>query len=687
MREGGLDAPTRHPIAWRDEDFYDSEKIDAELRRVFDICHGCRRCFNLCDSFPRLFDLIDESESGELDAVDSKGFKQVVDACTLCDMCFMTKCPYVPPHEFDLDFPHLMLRYRAAEFRAGEPGFIKRQLTETDRNGKMARFAAPIANWSSKCGNTLTRPALEAVAGVHRDAHLPKYHGKTFAARAKADPPQVDRTAPAFGRKALLYATCFINYNNPDIGVAAQSVLARNGVETEVFYPGCCGMPQLEYGDLARVAANAKRIAAEVRPWLDKGYDVVSLVPSCSLMMKFEWPLLEPDDENVKALSAAVYDASEYVVDIARKEGLAQGLKPLRRRQRAHRLPCPGAEHGRESRRDAAAAPRHRDQGDRALLRPRRLVGGDEGELRGGAEGRPAGRQAGAGQQARLRRLRVPARPRPHRPGHGEGRERAARRRAGCPSDPDHRPRLRLSAEGDAMTAKSEITRADIMPMEEYGRVRDDRRRTISAMKRARRVPVGPDTTFYFENYDTMLHQVHEMLYVEQGGEAQIEDELRAYNPLIPRGEALVATLMIEIDNPVRRAKALRELAGIETHIAMIIGDARVAAVSDDDAERTTPDGKTSSVHFLRFPFTPRADRGVQDGARPGHPRRRAPQLHAHDGSVGRDPPGPRRRLRLSPFSVTRGLVPRVHGGLDRRNECGDDGGDTLRRLDRRRSR
>ncbi|MDZ3836267.1 MAG: DUF3501 family protein [Rhodospirillales bacterium] len=154
------------------------------------------------------------------------------------------------------------------------------------------------------------------------------------------------------------------------------------------------------------------------------------------------------------------------------------------------------------------------------------------------------------------------------------------------------------------MTAKSEITRADIMPMEEYGQVRDDRRRTISAMKRARRVSVGPDTTFYFENFDTMLHQVHEMLYVEQGGEAQIEDELRAYNPLIPRGEALVATLMIEIDNPVRRAKALRELAGIETHIAMIIGDARVAAVSDDDAERTTPDGKTSSVHFLRFPFT-----------------------------------------------------------------------------------
>ena len=117
MREGSLDAPTRHPLAWRDADFYDDDKIDAEVRRVFDICHGCRRCFNLCDSFPRLFDLVDATESGEVEGVQSSDFKQVVDACTLCDMCFMTKCPYVPPHEWALDFPHLMLRYRAAELR------------------------------------------------------------------------------------------------------------------------------------------------------------------------------------------------------------------------------------------------------------------------------------------------------------------------------------------------------------------------------------------------------------------------------------------------------------------------------------------------------------------------------------------------------------------------------------------
>ncbi len=167
------------------------------------------------------------------------------------------------------------------------------------------------------------------------------------------------------------------------------------------------------------------------------------------------------------------------------------------------------------------------------------------------------------------------------------------------------------------MPAKTEITRADLMPMADYGRVRDDRRRQMATMKRPRRVAVGPDAAFYFENYDTMLHQVHEMLFVEQGGEAQIEDELRAYNPLIPDGRTLVATFMIEIDNPVRRAKVLRELAGIETHISFVIGEMRVGAVSDDDAERTTADGKTSSVHFIRFPFKPEQIEAFRaDGAR-----------------------------------------------------------------------
>jgi glycerol-3-phosphate dehydrogenase subunit C len=329
MREGSLDAPTRHAIDWHNPDFWDETKLDAELRRVFDICHGCRRCFNLCDSFPRLFDLVDATPNGLVEEVASDSFKPVVDACTLCDMCFMTKCPYVPPHEFNLDFPHLMLRARAVDARNGKVAWSERQLTETDRNGKLAGMAAPLANWANDARNGLTRPVLEAVAGVHREAKLPKFHGKTFAVRARRNPPAVNAEGPAKGRKAALYATCFVNYNNPGIGEATQAVLARNGVETKVVYPRCCGMPQFEHGEIERVAATAKAVAAEFSSLIDDGYDVVALVPSCALMLKFEWPLIVPDDPLVKKLAEATFDISEYVVDIAKRHGLAPGLQPL----------------------------------------------------------------------------------------------------------------------------------------------------------------------------------------------------------------------------------------------------------------------------------------------------------------------------------------------------------------------
>ncbi len=329
MREGSLDAPTRHPIAWKDPDFLDEAKLDEELRRVFDICHGCRRCFNLCDSFPRLFDLVDESESGELDTVDSADFKPIVDACTLCDMCFLTKCPYVPPHEWNLDFPHLMVRYRALQLKKGEISSIEQRLTETDKNGKLGCGVSGVANWASKRGNALTRPIMEGMLGVHRDAALPKFEGTRFTAASNANPPTINADAPAHGRKAVIYATCFAEYNNAAIGHATRAVLAKNGVEAEIAYPTCCGMPQLEHGDLASVAAKAEKAAAEMVAWIDKGYDVIAPVPSCALMLKFEWPLILPDNENVKRLAQATADITEYMVDIAKNEGLAEGLTPL----------------------------------------------------------------------------------------------------------------------------------------------------------------------------------------------------------------------------------------------------------------------------------------------------------------------------------------------------------------------
>jgi glycerol-3-phosphate dehydrogenase subunit C len=329
MREGSLEPPVRHPIRWQDPDFYDMARIEAECERVFDICHGCRRCFNLCDSFPRLFDLVDNSATGELDAVDKADYKKVVDACTLCDMCFMTKCPYVPPHEFDLDFPHLMLRYRAAEQKQGKISWMEQQIVETDRNGKLGAMTAPITNWATDTKNKLTRPLMEKIAGVDRAAALPKFHGRTFTMRARRESPAINREAPAFGRKAVIFATCFVNYNNPQIGEAARAVLARNGVETEVSYAGCCGMPQLEHGELEKVAEAARRTAKDLLAYVDKGYDVVAMVPSCALMMKFEWPLILPDDPDLERLAQATYEIDEYIVDIAKKEGLAPGLQTI----------------------------------------------------------------------------------------------------------------------------------------------------------------------------------------------------------------------------------------------------------------------------------------------------------------------------------------------------------------------
>ncbi len=334
MPEGSTKAPIRHSLDWQNPDFYDEEKLDAELRRVFDICHGCRRCFNLCDSFPRLFDLIDASPSGELHDVKSDLFKPVIDACTLCDMCFMTKCPYVPPHEFNLDFPHLMLRHRAVDNKKGKVSFTDQELTKTDRNGEIAKYMAPIANWATATKNKFSRNILEKIADIHPEAELPEYAAKTFVARAKNHELEVNQQAPAYGkRKAVIYATCTMNYNAPDLGMLARAVLAKSGVASEVLYPSCCGMPQLEQGDIADVVANARKVAEAFKPWIENDYDVIALVPSCALMLKLEWPLLMPKDEPayeaVKKLSAATFDLSEYVVDIATKHGLAEGMQPL----------------------------------------------------------------------------------------------------------------------------------------------------------------------------------------------------------------------------------------------------------------------------------------------------------------------------------------------------------------------
>lgn len=318
----------RHPIDWKHPDYLNPEKLDEEMRRIFDICHGCRRCFNLCDTFPRLFDLIDESPTGELDSVDSVDFSPAVEACTLCDLCFMSKCPYVPPHEFNIDFPHLMLRYRAQEFEEGKVPLTTKLMAKTDMTGALGTATAPLANWATKEGNPLTRPVLEKVLGIHKDAAVPRFESKTLV-RQTQDPLALNKSAAGYGRKVVIYATCYGNYNDTKIGLATRKVLAHNGIESHVIYPQCCGMPLLEQGNIPAVAAAARTVAAEFRPWIDKGYEVIALVPSCALMLKSEWPLIVTDDENVRLLSHSTRDITEYFVNLSKNPGLAEGLTPL----------------------------------------------------------------------------------------------------------------------------------------------------------------------------------------------------------------------------------------------------------------------------------------------------------------------------------------------------------------------
>ena len=317
VREGSLEAPTRHSLDWRNPGFYDEASLLKELERVYDICHGCRRCFNLCNAFPTLFDAIDESDSMELDSVDKRVFWQVVDHCYLCDMCYMTKCPYVPPHEWNVDFPHLMLRAKAVKYRQGKTGARDRILSSTDLVGRLAGIplVSSVVNTVNK--TRAGRAVVEELFEVHPYAHLPEYHSRTLRKRLDGSRNRDAEAAPAAGPtrgRVALFATCYGNYNEPELGEDLIAVFEHNDVPVRLVYTErCCGMPKLELGDLEAVAKakqfNVPRLAALV----DEGWDIVAPVPSCVLMFKQELPLMFPDDPDVAKLRDSIYDPFEYL--------------------------------------------------------------------------------------------------------------------------------------------------------------------------------------------------------------------------------------------------------------------------------------------------------------------------------------------------------------------------------------
>jgi glycerol-3-phosphate dehydrogenase subunit C len=324
-REGSLEAPTRHPIAWRTEEFYDAAALEKELERVFDICHGCRRCFNLCAAFPTLFDAVDASTEGEVAGVDKKVFWQVVDHCYLCDMCFMTKCPYVPPHPWNVDFPHLMLRAKAARTRREGLGLREKVLAATDTVGSFAGIpvVAEIVNAVNHSGPG--RKLLAKTLGVDPGAPLPRYHSHSARARLKrlgtsAKPTSVDegRSAQAAGAtrgRVALFSTCYGNRNEPGLAEDLVAVFEHNAIEvTLVPQERCCGMPRLELGDLEAVARLKEANIPQLLGAIEAGFDIVAPIPSCVLMFKQELPLMYPQDQDVARVAARVFDPFEYLM-------------------------------------------------------------------------------------------------------------------------------------------------------------------------------------------------------------------------------------------------------------------------------------------------------------------------------------------------------------------------------------
>jgi len=320
--EGSLEAPKRHPIDWKNPDFYNEATLFSELDRVFDICHGCRRCVNLCTAFPSLFDLIDEGTTGELDGVKKEKLWEVVDRCYLCDMCFMTKCPYVPPHPWNVDFPHLMLRAKAVKYKKGKTNIRDKLLSSTDLMGKLASIPVVVQAVNSAINTPATRKLMDSMLGIHAERELPEYAINKFRPNAKTDESFIVKNGNSTSGRVAIYSTCYVNNNEPDIGHDLLKILKYNEIPTRLIEKeACCGMPKFELGDLEAVEKLKNGNILHLAKLAKEGYAILTSVPSCTLMYKKELPLMFPDDEDVKAVAKAMFDPFEYLI-LRNRDGL-----------------------------------------------------------------------------------------------------------------------------------------------------------------------------------------------------------------------------------------------------------------------------------------------------------------------------------------------------------------------------
>ena len=316
-REGSLEAPTRHPIDWKNPEYFNEEALNAELERVFDICHGCRRCVSLCNAFPTLFDLVDESETMEVDGVNKADYLKVVDQCYLCDLCYLTKCPYVPPHEWNVDFPHLMLQAKAINYKNGNTKLRDKVLTSTDAVGSFAGIPVVAQTVNAVNKNPIARKFMDKTIGIHPQAILPDFHSNNLRKRFKNRDKKeisVDPTELTRGRVAV-FATCYANKNDPQLGEDLISIFEHNGIPVRLTNKEkCCGMSKMELGDLESVEKAKQVNIPELVRLIDEGWDIIAPIPSCVLMFKQELPLMFPDDADVKKVQENIFDPFEYLM-------------------------------------------------------------------------------------------------------------------------------------------------------------------------------------------------------------------------------------------------------------------------------------------------------------------------------------------------------------------------------------
>jgi len=626
-REGSLEAPKRHPIDWKNPDFYNEASLNQEMERVFDICQGCRRCVNLCTAFPRLFDLIDESATGELDSVNKNQFWEVVDRCYLCDMCFMTKCPYVPPHEWNIDFPHLMLRAKAAKYKSKGAGFRDKLLSSTDLMGKLATIPVVVQTVNTINKTPVTRKIMDSMLGIHADRKLPEYTANKFRENATPNDTFPVKNGARTPGKVAIYATCYINYNEPGIGHDLLKILEHNEIPAcLVEKEACCGMPKLELGDLEAVEKLKNENIPHLLKLAQAGYAILSAVPSCTLMYKQELPLLFPDDEAVQAVAAAMFDPFEYLALRNQDNLLKTDFKtPLG--NVAYHIPCHQRVQniGKKTRDILQLIP------DTTINVVERCSGHDgtwgvksEHFADSMKIGRPVFKQMAASDPDYISSdCAIAAR---HiEQGIGESKAQKLHPltllHMAYGIDTGLQPPAKSNLSVTPITQSGEkhmtpITRDNLLTLEAYAKIRKDFRAQVMAHKKLRKIALGENITLIFEDELTVRYQIQEMLHVERiFQEEEIVHELETYTPLIPDGHNWKATMMIEYPDPTVRAAKLATMVGIEDKVwVKIAGHTPVYAIADEDLERETSE-KTSSVHFLRFELIPEMIQSLQQGA------------------------------------------------------------------------